>query len=108
MPVPSSTPSLPLLCLCPHPQLFHANDHLIHASTHFFISSLSHPTSVPIIQSSSTCSPSHLSWICEVGCYQFLFLFIRVIFEIGLTGTGSILSWEVYCIVIALGGYGWY
>src|SRR5882724_6154902 len=25
------------------------------------------------IQSSSTCSPSNLSWICEVGCYQFLF-----------------------------------
>ena len=29
-------------------------------------------------------------------------------FGMGLTGTVSILSWEeVYCIVTALGGYGW-
>src|SRR5882724_12781114 len=34
MPVPSSTPSLPLPFLCPHPQLFHADHHLIYASHH--------------------------------------------------------------------------
>src|SRR5882724_80373 len=47
-------------------------------------------------------------WICEARCYQFFFLFIRVIFGIGLTVTVSILSWEeVYCIVTTVGGYGW-
>src|SRR5882724_7078817 len=45
----------------------------MHLTTHLFILSLSHPTSPHWSLLSSIFSPTNLSWICEVGCYQFLF-----------------------------------
>ena len=43
-----------------------------------------------------------------VACAVVFLFHAQSHFGIGLTGTVSILSWEeVYCIVAALGGYGW-
>ena len=90
----------------PHQSLFSSHQQHAHPQTELDLWSKVYSVFYSVIINMLTLKSELVLW----GGLLLVFLSLHQCrFGIGLTGTVSILSWEeVYCIVIALSGYGWY